>query len=83
MSVAKEVSAGAAEGFRQYARAHLEQTAQASRMITATADADRKIHDFESVLRESISRTEKYSQLLLGSVASVYFEVSTRYHYPG
>ena len=89
MPMAKEDSTGTAETFQRHARAHLEQTAQASRTIIAMADVDRKVNDLEGVLRESMSKAEECSQLLSGYASSVYasdgeaLQFPTCHLYPG
>ena len=63
---------GTAKIFQQYDRAHMEQTAQASRMTSAMADADNKVDNLEGVLRASLLKTEEYSHLGSASASSVY-----------
>ena len=51
--MAKEVGTGQVEVFQQYARERLEQTAQAGRLCSAVANADKKVDVLEVMLRET------------------------------
>ena len=51
--MAREVGTGQAEVFQQYERERLEQTAQAGRLSSAIATADRNVETLEVMLREN------------------------------
>ena len=72
VSMAKEVGTGQAEVFQPYERDNVEQTAQTSRMSSAIVDADNKVPVLEVLLHGSHVRTEEATQLLSGSVSSVF-----------
>ena len=53
MSLAREVGAGQSQVFRQYERGKVEQTAQAGRLSSAVAQADKKVDIFEFMLHNT------------------------------
>ena len=58
-SMAREVGAGQAKAFLQYARERVEQTDQGGRLSSAAALADKKVETLEVVLRETHQRVEE------------------------
>ena len=76
ISMAREVATGQSAVLLQVEHQAecrvMEQAAQASRMSTMYADAERQIIALENMVRESKAKTEESSQLLSGSVSAVY-----------